>query len=131
MFGFLGTFGIALALSQTLTGTLKGHVDIGPLSPVQKIGVKETPSPAMYKGYEIHVKAAPENAKMLTKVYKRVEIDKHGDFTTTLSPGRYRVEVSQANTARRGFMHPFPGQYITVVAGKTVTTKLFIDTGIR
>lgn len=115
---------VILALSPVgdKQGTLKGHVDIGPLSPVQRVGQKKKVPKEVYKGLSLQLvkigfKAPAQSAK----------IDESGNFNVNLDPSKYLVSVV-SKTAK--YMH-LPSREVVISAGKTVKIDLIVDTGIR
>jgi hypothetical protein len=130
---------LLLAVAQTpKMGTLKGQVEIGPLAPVERVGVKHQVPPEMYKRYAVHVfQAADEVADStkramhhhLVRLDKNIDLSKTGKFQIKLPEGRYMVELS-AQT-KQTFPRMAPGQYVTITGGKTSTIVLHVDTGIR
>ncbi len=120
---------IAPALQRV--GTLKGHVDIGPLRPVQRVGEKEVVPPAMYKHYNVTITMpGPQNGQMksqLLRLVRKVEFDGKGNFTVKLAPGTYQIGISSDAPARR-----LPeSKEVKITANRTATVKFSVDTGIR
>jgi hypothetical protein len=75
------------------SGTLTGHVDIGPLQPVQRVGEPPpTPSPAMYAAWRIVVLS--EDGK---REIARGEIDSSGQYQIKLPFGKYMVTARPVN----------------------------------
>lgn len=105
------------------TGSLTGHVTIGPLQPVQRQGEPEpTPAPEVYAAWQIVV-YTPD---MRTEV-ARAAINDEGDYTIELRPGTYAVTAEQATG--RGLRQ---GTYaVGITAGQTTRQDIDIDTGIR
>src|SRR5579862_4781014 len=79
-------------------GTLVGHVDVGPLSPVEKVGEKKKVPPDVYKRYQVMVtQHGPQNGQMksmLMRVVAHVKLSATGDYTVDLDPGVYQVSVT-------------------------------------
>ncbi len=122
----------ALALAQApKTGKLTGHLDVGPLSPVERPGVKPKVPPEVYKRYTIMVtQHGPQNGHVkshLIRVVKQLPVSAKGDFSVDLAPGVYQVGVSPTDHMLR----TPPAKEVTIVAGKTVKVDLYVDTGIR
>jgi len=126
---------IALLVTLTMAaspkkGKLAGHVDIGPISPVQHIGKKDKVPPEMYKRYMVVVtQGGPRNQKMkshLIRVVANVKLSATGDYSVDLDPGEYQVGV---NGASRLLLPSTQG--VKIIAGKTTKLNLHVDTGIR
>lgn len=112
-------------------GKLVGHLEIGPLSPVERPGHKQVAPPAMYKKFTVLVtQRGPHNEKMsshLIRVVANLKLSPKGDFSTDLDPGEYQVSV---RTTER-MMHVPDQRTINIAAGKTTRIELKFDTGIR
>ena len=105
-------------------GTLTGHVDIGPLQPVERVGVPQpTPSPAMYAAWRIVVLS--EDGK---REIARGEIDSSGQYQIKLPDGKYMVTARPVNGAGLGGQQVHP---VEILTGKTTQLDISIDTGIR
>jgi hypothetical protein len=106
------------------SGTLTGHVDIGPLQPVERVGVPQpTPSPAMYAAWRIVVLS--EDGK---REIARGEIDSSGQYQIKLPDGKYMVTARPVNGAGLGGQQVHP---VEILTGKTTQLDISIDTGIR
>ena len=106
------------------SGTLTGHVDIGPLQPVERVGVPQpTPSPAMYAAWRIVVLS--EDGK---REIARGEIDSSGQYQIKLPDGKYMVTARPINGAGLGGLQVHP---VEILTGKTTQLDISIDTGIR
>lgn len=135
MIRLLGVFLVALttlAFAQgAKPGRIVGHVDIGPLSPVERPGVKQKVPPEMYKHYRIVItQRGPHNEHMtshMIRIVKDVPIGGNGDFSADLLPGEYQVGIKGDQQSRR---LPDP-QTVMIKAGKTIRITFKIDTGIR
>jgi hypothetical protein len=101
-------------------GYLEGHVNIGPICPVERPGV---PCPVPPEAYAARKIVILENGKAVQKI----DIDEKGNYKTPLKPGTYTVDINRA-----GIDHSAetPAQ-ITVKEAETVTLDISIDTGIR
>jgi hypothetical protein len=107
----------------TGTGTLEGHVTIGPLVPVQHEATPEpTPGPEVWLTRAILIFA--EDGKTEVAV---VRIDAQGNYRVVLPAGTYVVDVVQ-----RGPEHGVDlPQAVVVVADQVTRLDVEIDTGIR
>jgi hypothetical protein len=109
-------------LPQT-TGTLRGHVTIGPLVPVLQEGEPDpTPAPEVYAARQIVIYKT--NGK--TEV-ARANIDAQGNYEIELPVGTYVVDIN-----RIGVDHAkgFPTE-VDILADQVTILDVDIDTGIR
>lgn len=117
--------------SEPKTGKLVGHVDIGPLSPVERPGPKPTVPPEMYKRYTVQIlQPGPHNERMrshLLRLVTELKLTDKGDFSVDLIPGEYRVGIKSTQP----MIHAPTDQFVTISAGKTTKIAIRIDTGIR
>ena len=109
------------ALSPTggPVGYLEGHASIGPLQPVERIGVPTpTPPPAACTGRGLVITSAE---------VQRIAFGADCTYRVSLPPGSYRVELD-----RRGIdtSRDLP-RTVTIQAGQTTRLDVSIDTGIR
>lgn len=104
-------------------GYLTGHVDIGPLTPVERVGVPTpTVPPQVYAARQIIIYHADGKT-----VVTQLKLDDQGNYSVTLAPGPYVVDLKRSGVDRaRGL----PAN-ITITSGMTVTLDVSIDTGIR
>lgn len=105
------------------TGTLRGHVTIGPLVPVHREGEPDpTPAPEVYAARQIVI--YKPNGK--TEVV-RAEIDAQGNYEIDLPVGTYVVDIN-----RIGVDHAagFPAE-VDILADQVTILDVDIDTGIR
>jgi hypothetical protein len=102
----------ALAGSATTTTGLRGHVTIGPLTPVCTLG---TPCSGPAKNTAILFQRA-------SKIY-RVVTDSYGNYRAVLGGGSYAVRSPRGMSTRPAV--------VTVVTGRMRIVNLTIDTGIR
>ncbi len=109
--------------SNATVGYLTGHVSIGPLTPVERVGVPSpTPAPEVYAARSINVFKS-DGATLIVNV----KIAADGTYRVALPPGDYVVALARSGIDRaRGLPKP-----ITVEGGKTVQVDVDIDTGIR
>src|SRR5437016_11963118 len=122
-------FAIAAALSLVGVphGTLIGHVNIGPITPVERVGQKQTPPPSWYKPYVVLVYRGDK--MKVSFAAKRVKINGRGDFSTHLVPGLYWVQVSRDDNAPN--WRPLPRRQVPIRANQISRVTFDIDTGIR
>lgn len=105
-------------------GYLEGHADIGPLTPVQRVGVPEpTPSPQMCTSRGLAVYQADG-----TTLVTSFNLQPDCSYRTPLSPGSYVVKLKQQPGI--GGSKDLP-RTVVIEAGKTVRLDISIDTGIR
>ena len=105
------------------TGTLEGHVSIGPLVPVQREGEPEpTPAPEVYAGRQIVVFSSGGRREIA-----RVEIDGQGNYRVALPAGSYMVDINHAGIDSAAGL---PAE-VEVLAGQITRLDVDIDTGIR
>ncbi len=121
----LGVFISACApIPQTqATGTLRGHVTIGPLVPVLREGEPEpTPAPEVYAARQIVVYKPDGETEVA-----RAEINAQGNYEVSLPVGVYVVDIN-----RGGIDHAtgLP-QEVEIKADEITTLDVVIDTGIR
>ena len=104
-------------------GALEGRVSIGPLTPVERVGVPTpTPPPEVYAARSINIFQA--NGKTLVA---NVKINPDGTYRVELKPGTYVVNIARTGLDR-GTDLP---RTITIVDGQTTHLDIDIDTGIR
>ncbi len=108
---------------KAATGTLQGHVNIGPLQPVIRID-EPTPvvPPEVYAARQIVVYAADGHTQVA-----RVRIGPDGNYTATLPPGTYVVDIVRAGIDKS---KDVPAK-VQITAGHATTLDVEIDTGIR
>jgi uncharacterized protein YegP (UPF0339 family) len=104
---------------QTQTGTLKGHVTIGPFCPVEKVNTTCAGPTNPYVGIQIVVN---QNGKQITTQ----NLSADGNYSFDLPAGNYAID---RNSPGYNFAHdPLNA---TVTAGQTTLLNINIDTGIR
>jgi hypothetical protein len=112
-------------------GRLAGHVEIGPVTPVERPGHKVKVPPEWYKHYTISItQRGPQSGQMrshLLKMVKQVKLSGEGNFSVDLNPGPYVVRVTCDSPNKR---LP-PSQDVMVTAGKTTQVDFHVDSGIR
>jgi hypothetical protein len=117
-----GTGSVTLPVPISPLGYLEGLVAIGPLQPVERVGVPSpTPSPAVCTARGLVVYQADTGAEALGSLGP----DCH--YSVALPPGNYWVELD-----RRGidFTKDLP-RVVTITAGQTTRLDINVDTGIR
>src|SRR5579864_3136920 len=113
----------ATAASSAAMGYLEGRASIGPLQPVERVGVPApTPSPAACTARGLVVFDALTGAEAT-----RFDLAFDCTYRVALAPGSYRVELQ-----RRGIdsSKDLP-RTVTISAGQTTRLDISIDTGIR
>ena len=113
----------ACAAAPRETGTLEGHVNIGPLVPVVREGEAEpTPAPEVYAGREIVIFAEDGQTEVT-----RAKIDPNGNYHVTLPVGTYVVDINHLGIDR-GLNLP---QTVQITSQQVIRLDVEIDTGIR
>lgn len=140
---FLAVLATLSAALQTSQAIIKGHVDIGPLSPVARVGEPPPqPTPEMYHRYQVRLYQAwisPEKDQNGNIVQvdrhakdplKAFDLDDKGNFEIKAQPGFYCVEA--APRVRRPMVprRP-PAEYVRLGAGQTIKVRLYVDTSMR
>jgi hypothetical protein len=106
----------ACVTTSSETGTLEGHVTVGPLAPVV------APAPEIYSGREIVIFAEDGQTEVT-----RAKIDGSGNYRVTLPVGTYGVDINHLGI---DIAKGLP-QDIQIKAGQTTRLDVEIDTGIR
>ena len=104
-------------------GYLQGLVSIGPLQPVERVGLPTpTPPPAVCTSRGLVVYSADTGAEL-----RRVAFASDCTYRVALKPGSYRVELDRQgiDTSR-----DLP-RAVTIESGQTTQLDVRIDTGIR
>jgi hypothetical protein len=105
------------------TGTLEGHVTIGPLVPVVRQGEPEpTPAPEVYAARQIVVLTRDGQTEVA-----RAQVDAEGDYRVALPPGTYVVDINHAGIDRAADLP----KTVQISAGQVTRLDIDIDTGIR
>jgi hypothetical protein len=106
---------------KSVTGTLTGKVDIGPLCPVEPCTVPPERLKAVFAAHRVVI--YDSNKKLLMKLI----ISKDSSFTCKLKPGKYMAMVSPVNG------NPLNEQLSNFVITKGKITNLIMeyDTGMR
>lgn len=104
-------------------GYLEGQASIGPLTPVERVGVPPpTPSPAVCTARGLAVFAA-NGTTPVTSFNLRPDCS----FRVALAPGDYVVRLKSGGF---GFSKDLP-RTVTIQRGQTTRLDVHIDTGIR
>ncbi len=104
-------------------GVLAGHVSIGPLTPVERVGVPTpTVPPEVYAARQVIIYHA-DGQKEVT----RLKLDANGNYTVTLAPGQYVVNMARSGP---GGPRNLPAT-VTITSNLTTTLDISVDTGIR
>jgi hypothetical protein len=107
-------------------GVLAGNVTVGPLSPVERVGVSPTPPPPeVFTSRHLIVYEADGVTKVADVPI--VAAGYHGIYSISLNSGAYVLDVPHQGI---GHASPLPAR-VTIEAGKTTTVDVDIDTGIR
>jgi hypothetical protein len=118
---FLSALVVLTSCSST-KGRLEGMVSVGPLTPVERVGVP-TPIPPP----EVFTSRGIKIFNSLGILVKEVHFNADGTYSVELSPGKYRVELLSTGiehaTELPATVQIFPNQ--------TTTLNISIDTGIR
>jgi len=104
-------------------GTIEGHVTIGPLSPVVRVGEPEpTPSPEVYQGREIVIYLEDGKTE-----FARLKLDAGGNYRAELPVGTYIVDINHLGID----MSKDLPKVIEIREGEITRLDIDIDTGIR
>jgi hypothetical protein len=112
-----------LACTPHVSGELVGTVTIGPLSPVQQIGMPApTPPPEVYTSRGLNIYHSDGQT-----LYAQLKFQPDGTFSIFLPAGVYVIALIP-----NGIDHAegLP-ETIRIEEGKTTTLAISIDTGIR
>jgi len=108
------------------TGTLEGKVTVGPLTPVERVGVPSPlPNPEVFTSRHLIVYAADGMTKVADVPIKASGY--YGTYSISLPPGTYVLDVPHQGI---GHARPLPKQ-VTISPGKTTIVDVDVDTGIR
>ncbi len=104
-------------------GSLEGVVTVGPLQPVERVGVTPPPPPPeVYTSRGIDIYRA-DGKTLVTSL----NFGPDGSYQVELPPGQYVVKLMPTGIDRA---RELPAE-ITIQSGETVTLDIDIDTGIR
>jgi hypothetical protein len=111
--------------TPTTQGVIAGHVNIGPICPVEKNPPDPAcqPGPAQYNAYKIV-------ATNSSKAGYSASIDGQGNYRFALVPGTYTVDIAPHPHQGVGSISGVPAT-VRLEAGAQVTVNITIDTGIR
>lgn len=110
-------------ISPQATGTLQGHVTIGPLVPVQREGIPDpTPAPEVYVARQIVIFSPDGNTEIA-----RADINPQGNYSVELPTGEYLVDINHLGI---DFAAGFPAT-VNIHSDRTTVLDVDIDTGIR
>ena len=122
----IGIIGAAALYSGCLqggagTGTLAGHVSIGPLCPVEPCTISHDRLVAAYAARPITI-STTYGSRVTT-----VTADPDTGYSVALQPGTYIVDIPHQGI---GGSRELPAT-VTIRSGETVRLDISIDTGIR
>lgn len=104
-------------------GTLEGTMTIGPICPVERVGIPCKPTPETFALHKVYLLSEDEELITLTP-------DKDGKFSATLPPGLYIADINHEGLETVGSVSGVPAA-IPIKSGQTATLVIDIDTGIR
>lgn len=111
------------ATPEVPVGYLEGRVTIGPLQPVEQVGVPTpTVPPEVYAARSIDIFQADG-----TTLVTNVKINSDGTYHVALAPGTYVVDIAPTGIDRSKDLP----KTIVIESGQTVRLDIDIDTGIR
>jgi hypothetical protein len=111
------------ATSPAPIGQLAGRVEIGPLQPVERVGVPSpTPSPAACTARGLILLTPDGQTEVM-----RVSFQPDCTYQVELPAGEYRVQLQPLGIDRS---RDLP-QTVTILDGQTTGLDISIDTGIR
>jgi hypothetical protein len=106
--------------SRIAGGYLAGHVDIGPICPVERPGEPCNVPPEVYTSREVVVYTSDK-----VTVKERIHLDSDGNYKMAIGPGNYFIQIVPAGIGE-GEKKP-----VTVNSFETMIVNFDIDTGIR
>jgi hypothetical protein len=105
------------------TGSLRGTVTVGPLTPVERVGVPTPiPAPEIFTSRGLNIY---KSGSIL--VFASLNFNTDGTYSIDLPAGAYDVKLKDAGIQ---FSKGLPAA-VTITAGKVTTLDISIDTGIR
>ncbi len=114
---------LLLSCTPSVFGTLAGTVSIGPLTPVERVGVPtQTPPPQVYTSRGLDIYRSDGST-----LFRQINFMADGTFSTELPVGTYVIALTP-----NGIDHAngLPAT-LTIKTGKITTITIEIDTGIR
>lgn len=109
------------------TGILSGEMIISPVCPVERSDNPCRPTAEMYAGYKILIYQFTDPERKNKILVSTLTPDAQGKFNATLPEGTYFVDMTPLTIEG---VEGIPAT-IFLVANKTATLKIDIDTGIR
>jgi len=110
--------------ASTAVGYLEGRATVGPLTPVERIGVPTpTPSPELCGGIGLTVLEADGTTEVA-----RLQLRPDCTFAFALTPGSYIVRLRPGSNIQ--FSKDLP-KTVKVERGETTRLEFSVDTGIR
>lgn len=116
--------------STSTTGTLSGHVTVGPVCPVERESVPCPVPPEAYTSRQVGVftlASAESEMDMDNNLIASQHFDAKGNYKFSLAPGTYTIKASGMRVDKLDITI---GRII-IYAGQTATVDFNIDTGIR
>ncbi len=110
---------------QAGTGTLTGKVTVGPLTPVERVGVTPVPDPAVFTSRKLLLYGA--DGETLIEEIPIQAAGYYGTYNVTLRPGTYVLGYPKQGV---GGARGLPAT-VVIETGKITTLDVDIDTGIR
>lgn len=106
-------------------GYLEGTVSVGPLTPVERVGVPTpTPAPGVFTSRGLQIYASDGKTPVTS-----LRFNPDGTYRIALPPGTYVVALLGAGIGA-GFSHELPRK-VDILSGETTHLDISIDTGIR
>jgi len=119
----VGLFVIACTPIPQATGTLRGHVTIGPLVPVMREGEPDpTPAPEVYAARQIVIYKTNRKTEVA-----RANIDPRGNYEIDLPVGTYVVDINRIGIDSAAGL---PTE-VDIFENQVTILDVDIDTGIR
>ena len=126
MLAAMAIAGCASRGSEAGMGTLTGNVTVGPLTPVERVGVTPpVPDPAVFTSRKLLLYEA--DGRTLVETIGIQPAGYYGIYSVTLKPGVYVLDYPRQGV---GGAKGLPAT-VTIEAGKTTRLDVDIDTGIR
>ena len=105
-------------------GMLMGSMTIGPVCPVERVGIPCNPTPAMYEAHSVAVYTSDKKTLVSTLTPKS-----DGTFSISLANGSYYVTMASQQQGP-GSVSGVP-KTITIKNNEAVHLQVTVDTGIR